>query len=650
MLRWTISVILVFLASLASAGWPQFGGPERNFRLAARELPAELGTPLRLWERNLGPGYAGIVSDGVRLVTMTREGDREIVVALDSGSGRTLWRHAYPAPVESDPSSPVDTTWGSGPNGTPLLAEGRVYTLGFTGALRCLDVATGRLVWSRDLVAQDGLMVPFFGLSTSPIRYGDAVIVIANGAHAFDLESGTLLWHNSEFTGSYASPVLLATDAGTQLVVAAAGEVVGLDADGGQLLWRHAHANDYRTILSSPVVGDDDVVFVSAYFLGSIALRLGSEFAPVVELWESPDLQISYTNSIRDGDTIFGFHNSILRAIDLKSGEMLWQSREVERGNLIQVGDRYLALGRNGELSFVSLDRSGVTVHGSAQILEGRSWTAPTLVGSTLYARNLEKIVAFDLDRQADAPRIAERPVREPVVAPEDFLAAKESLMAAYRAADAESLAAGRRSFERWTEATPELRSLAHYYVGFAAYNEALLTEVSGRLELVRSAEEALKSAVALDRRFADAHALLARIYPMYYRLDPRRGAVAGPLGGEHHTTATRLAPDNPRVVAFAARSRFYRSPEHGGSREDGLEQMRRALELLETEERMASRAEPDWGHGTLWLWYGEMLNAVEEGGDEALAAFRKALEATPDLRTAIERVRSLEAGQPASG
>ena len=70
-------------------GWRQLGGPHRNFRVDSAALAAAWGEngPVRLWSRPLGEGYSSIVADGDLLVTMYREEDDEVVVALDAATG-----------------------------------------------------------------------------------------------------------------------------------------------------------------------------------------------------------------------------------------------------------------------------------------------------------------------------------------------------------------------------------------------------------------------------------------------------------------------------------------------------------------------------------------------------------------------------------
>ena len=114
MYRTLIAIAIVELAALvlvaataqdpAPAGWPQWGGPERNFRVPAADFPRTWGEdgPALLWRRPLGEGYSAILAGGDRLFTMYRDGDSEVVIALDAATGNTRWQHAYHAPLLHD--------------------------------------------------------------------------------------------------------------------------------------------------------------------------------------------------------------------------------------------------------------------------------------------------------------------------------------------------------------------------------------------------------------------------------------------------------------------------------------------------------------------------------------------------------------------
>ncbi len=575
------------------------------------------------------------VHDGERLFVMLRRGEDEVVQALAPGDGRLLWEHAYSAPAPAAPD--LDTSYGNGPNATPLVAGGRVLTLGFTGKLHALDAASGKVLWARDLREELGADLPYFGLAASPAAHDGAAIVVADGVYAFELASGETRWVNRELEGSYASPVIRERDGTAQVLIGGAGEVVALDAADGTLLWRHEHANDQRTILCTPVLGDDDVLFVSAYFKGSVGLQIAPDGRSARPLWTN-GVQFSHRNALRLGDRVVGFHNATLTAVDVATGEIAWRERGLKPGNLVRAGAGLLLLDERGALHRLRVRDDGVDVLQSAPLLEGRSWTAPAPVGAHLFARNLDEIVAVDLVRSADAavarrPSLRERfdPAAVPAPARKAFLQAKRALAdAAYRG-DVDALENARAAFATWTD-DPHLAAPAAYYRGFASWQQALtLGRGPQALAYLDRAVEDLQAALARDERFADAHALLGTAYPLYWTLAPRRAAVIGVLGDDHLQRAGELAPDDLRLALFEALDLFHSPPEYGGDRARGIEELRRAAGAFAGAPAEGSGLLPDWGAAMGWAWYASSL--AEEGRDaEAREAARRALALRPDF------------------
>jgi len=85
------------------------------------------------------------------------------------------------------------------------------------------------------------------------------------------------------------------------------------------------------------------------------------------------------------------------RALDVKTGETRWQHRGFGRASLLQAGSKTIILDEDGDLALATMTPEGVTIHSEAKLFETTAWTVPTLVGTTLYARDREKIVALDL-------------------------------------------------------------------------------------------------------------------------------------------------------------------------------------------------------------------------------------------------------------
>ena len=147
-----------------------------------------------MWRRPLGKGFSAIVADSGRLYTMYREGDEEIVVALRVDTGQTVWEHRYNAKAHRRQTG----KYGHGPNATPLILGDRLVAIGFTGIMHCLNLKSGRPVWSHDLVKDFGSKVQYYGYSNSPIPFRDTIITLVGGEKygviALNPDTGSLVW------------------------------------------------------------------------------------------------------------------------------------------------------------------------------------------------------------------------------------------------------------------------------------------------------------------------------------------------------------------------------------------------------------------------------------------------------------------------
>src|SRR5262245_6865103 len=142
-------VLLLGVSTVASAqDWPQWGGVSRDFHVATKGLAASWpeGGPQRLLSRPLGEGHSSILAASDVLYTMYGTGSEDVVGALDAATGRTLWEQGSSAAHDK-----MDFEYGHGPHSTPLLAGGRLFTVGTTGKLHALDPKSGKVLWSHDL-------------------------------------------------------------------------------------------------------------------------------------------------------------------------------------------------------------------------------------------------------------------------------------------------------------------------------------------------------------------------------------------------------------------------------------------------------------------------------------------------------------------
>jgi outer membrane protein assembly factor BamB len=389
----------------AAQNWPQWGGPQRNFMVEATGLaetwPAD--GPKRLWSRELGEGHSSVVAEAGRLYTMYSKGEQEFVVALDAATGKTLWEKSNTVSLAG-----LDLQYGKGPHSTPLLVGNQLFTVGVTGKFQAFDKQTGNVVWSHDLWQEYRGSRMGRGYSCSPLAYKNTVIVTVGGAGqalmAFEQKTGKPVWKNQDFDLSPSTPTLINVDGQEQLVIVLADYVVGLNPDNGELLWQHQHKCDYGLNITMPLWGADNILFISsAYGGGSRALELhqAGGKTTVKELWASRRMRVHHTTMMRLGDLVYAssgdFGPAPMTAIEVKTGNVVWQDRSFPKTNLVYANGKLVLLDEDGQLALVSLTPQGMKVLARASVLTHTAWTPPTLAGTKLYLRDRKMIVALDL-------------------------------------------------------------------------------------------------------------------------------------------------------------------------------------------------------------------------------------------------------------
>jgi hypothetical protein len=85
--------------------------------------------------------------------------------------------------------------------------------------------------------------------------------------------------------------------------------------------------------------------------------------------------------------------------IDLKTGQILWQSRDFARSTFLHADGKLVVMDEDGNIGLATATRQGLTVLAKAPVLTNRAWTPPTLVGTTLYVRDRKQMMAIALGK-----------------------------------------------------------------------------------------------------------------------------------------------------------------------------------------------------------------------------------------------------------
>lgn len=408
---WVLLVAATAASSSRSADWTLWGGPNRDFRVSgsgqlADSWPSE--GPGKLWERELGDGYSAIAVRGGTLYTMYRRdapawqvfrSDQEVVVALDAKTGATKWEFAYDVRFRSDQ--------GSGPHIMPQVAGDLVFSVGATGKVHALNAGTGKLVWGRDLVGEFGASTRLFGYASHPVLYRDRLIVVNGGrgkaVAALDQQSGRTLWTGHTFRNAFSSPILVTTGGRDQVIVPGAQQILGIDPATGEMLWLHHLGTDPgAAFATTPLWYPETRTLVCSHHGGSTALRInnvGSRFT-VELLWRNNKFRSVFSNLLLVGNVIYTSRGSygpgFLTSADVSTGELRWSARGFPNANFLHADGKLILLDEDGWLVLAKPQPNGsLQILSKAQMLSHKSWTIPTLAGTTLYLRDRKVITAL---------------------------------------------------------------------------------------------------------------------------------------------------------------------------------------------------------------------------------------------------------------
>ncbi|HJT34222.1 MAG TPA: PQQ-binding-like beta-propeller repeat protein [Pirellulales bacterium] len=357
--------------------------------------------PRQVWRQPIGAGFSSFAVVGDLAVTQEQRGDDELIVCYQVPTGRPLWSHANRVRFK-DPT-------GDGPRATPTIDGQRVYALGATGILDCLDGATGELLWTHDTLAEHDLKNLEWGKSNSPLIYDELVIVTggksADGKSgpsliAFDKTSGEQVWQAGHDNAAYCTPELAVLADRSQIVIVNAGSVSGHDPTDGKLLWEYAWPGQWPKV-SQPVPLDGERLLVTAgYGLGAVLLKVEgdaeSSLSPA-EVWKSKKMKPQFANVVLRDGFIYGLDDGVLACVGLANGERRWRKGRYGHGQILLVGDVLLIQAESGEVVLVEASPRRHHELTRFAAIEGKTWNNPALSGRRLLVRNDQEAACYEL-------------------------------------------------------------------------------------------------------------------------------------------------------------------------------------------------------------------------------------------------------------
>ncbi|MHA3772379.1 outer membrane protein assembly factor BamB family protein [Verrucomicrobiota bacterium sgz303538] len=414
-------VSLLLAAPTRADDWPQWRGPHRDSIWHETGIldsfPSE-GLKV-LWRVPIGNGFSSpCIAQGRVFVTysqVTRTAANENVLCVDAATGKTIWSHTYPVNYPE---------WGANPDhpaspvATPVVADGKVYTLGRMSNLICLDAITGRVIWQHDLPKEFGTTEDLRGFNCSPIVEGNLVIMaIAKSPQvsliAFDKDSGRQVWESLDEIPSDSSPIVITSAGRRQLIVWAYKSVAALDPANSEILWRQAVNTGGTYAVSTPVWKEDRLL------IGGIMLQLASDKPGASILWPAEvrpsRVLLSQTSTalVQDGFVFTPTSKGQLCCLEAVTGKQLWQVDKVTEstsGASIHLTaapsiHRVFLYTDRGDLILSQLTAEGYKELSRAHLIEPTSdfsgrkmaWSPPSYANRCVFVRNDKEMVCASL-------------------------------------------------------------------------------------------------------------------------------------------------------------------------------------------------------------------------------------------------------------
>jgi outer membrane protein assembly factor BamB len=387
--------------------WTQWRGPNRDG--VVKNFASPVTWPKGLvnkWKVPVGGGYSSPVVSGSKVYLHTRQDENEVVSCFDLKSGKTLWSKSYPAPFSKNQYA---IQMGKGPNSTPVVYEGKLYTLGVTAVFSCFDAESGELKWRKDFSTQLDTSKLFCGTAMSPvIEKGLVIIHIGDdrkgSVKAFDARTGEPKWEWQGDGPGYSSPIVVELEGTRQVITLTDKSVVGIAADNGRLLWSMPFPDEWNENIVTPVLYQKTLI-VSGVRKGTMAIEAvkGKDGWSARQVWNNPQVAMYMSSPVLDGDYLYGM--SSLRkgqyfCLNAKTGALVWatEGREGRTASVLAAGDSLLFLTEDANLIVAKKSPKAFESIARYAVADAATWAHPVVFGKNVLVKDEAALTLWSIE------------------------------------------------------------------------------------------------------------------------------------------------------------------------------------------------------------------------------------------------------------
>lgn len=412
------AVTLAAAMDLSAADWPGWRGPNRDAQSPETGLLTQWppsGPPLAFKASGLGAGLSSVAVVGDRVYTLGDKGGEQHVLALSRKDGRLLW------------SARVGAAWDDeygGPRSTPVVDGELLYALGSHGDLVCLESATGKERWRKNLEKDyGGRVMTVWKWAESPLVDGERLVFTPGGPWAamvaVDKRTGKSIWETEEVPnlgpngrdGAGYSSIVISTGAGVKQYVQLMGRgLVGIRAADGKFLWGYNKIANNVANIPTPLVRGNLVFASTGYQTGAALLELqkDGEGVRATERYFLPSttFQNHHGGMVLVGDHVYaghGHNKGFPICLDLASGKVAWGGdiRNAGTGSAaVMYADGHVYYRyQNGVIVMVEATPQGYKEKGALTIpgVRNPSWPHLVVADGRLYVREQDTLYVYDV-------------------------------------------------------------------------------------------------------------------------------------------------------------------------------------------------------------------------------------------------------------
>ena len=396
-------LVVVGVTPITAQNWPQWRGANRD-GAAIFTPPKAWPEKLTLqWKVDVGTGYSAPITVGDRVYAFSRQGEDEVMRALDAATGKTIWETKYNASYK--PVAAATRTHGTGPKSTPTFADGRLYTLGMTGAVTAFDAATGKQLWQKP----GGPVQPLYHTAMSPLVDRGLVIVHVGGQDngaltAFDARTGDVKWSWNGDGPAYGSPVAAELGGTRHIVTLTQDNLVGVSAATGELLWRRPYTVRATRNAVTPIIHGQTII-VSGLGMPVTGFRVANRDGKwsFEDVWTNNDVTMDMSTGVLIGNAVYGFsprNSGQFFAIDANTGQTLWLSepRQGDNAAIVRAGDLWFALETDAELVVARANPKQHDILKRYAVADSATWAQPVLSGRRIFVKDVSNISLWTVD------------------------------------------------------------------------------------------------------------------------------------------------------------------------------------------------------------------------------------------------------------